>query len=712
MENKIVKTTLPKARKQKFFHKKFGDTRSDPYYWLRNRDTPEVLNYLREESRYAKIQLQPLQVLKNQLFKEMKSRFPAKQDQEPVPVGDYFYYRTWEKEKPYPIHKRKKKSGHKEEILLDENFLKKTNDYMDVGELSVSPNHKILAYALDDQGREFYNIYFKNLNTGRRMKHFISSATSNFVWANDNQTVFYVRQDEKTLRAFQVYRFNITTGKDEFVFKEKDLKFSVHLNKTLDKNWITLLSFSSQSTEYRYLPAHQPKQNFSLFCKRKLNHEYHLDYGDDIFYVLSNKDQAFNFKLMKVNVKDGQKSASDKSSVREVYPSSSWKELIPHRPEVFIENYEVFSNFIALKIRSEGRLEIEIFNRQKQTLHRVDFSEKVCSVSLGDNKEYDNPLIRLEFQSLTQPAIVYDYDADQRKLHFKSQDLIKGGFDSKNYISQSEYALAEDGSTIPLSIFYRKDLKPNASTPLFLYAYGSYGMSMDPGFSSIGLSLSDRGFIYAIAHIRGGSEKGRKWYEGGKLLNKKNTFSDFICCAEYLIDQSYTSSFHLYIMGGSAGGLLMGSVVNQRPDLFRAVVASVPFIDCLTTMLDENIPLSTMEYEEWGNPNEKKYYNYIKSYSPYDNVKKTKYPHILIQTGYHDPRVQYWEPAKWTAKLRDNKIDNNLLLLLMNMKSGHFGSTGRLELLKLYSLYYAFLIGIEQGLIGKGNVVDRLKKQS
>ena len=568
-----------------------------------------------------------------------------------------------------------------------------------MGNLSVSTNHKILAYALDDRGREFYDIYFKDLETGKLLKHSILEATSDFVWANDNKILFYVQQDKESLRAFQVYRFNIETGQKELVFEEKDLKFSVSLNKTLCKSWITICSSSSQATEYHYVSAHQPEQDFTLFCKRQAKHEYHLNYGDGCFYILSNKDQAFNFKLMKVDIKKKQEVSDKLENPKGSYPQSLWEELVPHRPEVFVENYEVFKDFIVLETRFQGRQNIEIFDKKKSALHKVDFSDKIYSVRFCDNEEYENPFLRIEFQSPIRPGIIYDYEVAQKKLHFKSQKPVKGGFNSQEYTTQAEYALAEDGSQIPISLVYKKDIQANTSTPLLLYAYGSYGISINPIFNSTRISLLDRGFIYAIAHIRGGSEKGRKWYEDGKLLNKKNTFSDFICCAEHLIDKSYTSDSHLYIMGGSAGGMLMGTVLNQRPDLFRAAVASVPFVDCLTTMLDENIPLSTMEYEEWGNPSDKKYYDYIKSYSPCNNVKKTNYPHLFIQTGYHDPRVQYWEPAKWTAKLRDNKTEDNLLLLLTNMESGHFGSTGRLEFFKLYSLYYSFLIGIEQAVI-------------
>ena len=701
MKEQPSKLISPKAKKQDFFHEKFGNKTRDPYYWLRNRDSKEVLDYLKEENQYAEACLKPLETVKRKLFEEMKSRLPEKQNQEPVSIGEYFYYKTWEKEKAYPIHKRKKKSDNKEEIILDENTIQTKSGYLDVARPLISPNHNLLAYALDEQGREFYNIYFKDLKTGKLLDVFIPSATFDFVWANDNKTLFYVLQDKQTLRAFQVYRFHIETGEKQLVFEEKDVKFSVFLSKSLSQEKVLICSHSIQTTEYRYVSADKPEENFILFCKREPQHEYHLDYGEGIFYILSNANEAFNFKLMKVPefFQKQSKALGNIEDEKGAYPSSLWKEIVPHRPETFIENYEVFKTFLALDVRHQGRQEIEILDKQNLKLSKIPFDEKIYSVQLGDNEEYESSFFRLNYQSLTQPLMVYDYFVDTNKLQFKSQTQVQGGFSSENYISQEEYAVAKDNSRIPISLVYRKDRKPNSSTPLLLYAYGSYGFSTDPDFRSSVLSLLDRGFVYAIAHVRGGNEKGKKWYEEGKLLNKQNTFSDFISCAEHLIEQSYTSSPHLYIMGGSAGGLLIGAVLNKRPDLFHAAVASVPFVDCLTTMLDENIPLSTREYEEWGNPNEKKYYDYIKSYSPYDNIKKTSYPHLLIQTGYYDPRVQYWEPAKWIAKLRDYKTDSNLLLLLTNMESGHFGSTGRLETLKLYALYYAFLIGIEQSLI-------------
>ena len=427
MKDKFNNLFPPKARKQNHFHEKFGNKIFDSYHWLKNKDTPEVLNYLEEENRYAGEKLKPLESLKTQILKEMKNRLPEKQDQEPVSMGDYWYYRTWEKKKQYPIHKRKKKSNNKEEIILDENSIKTEGAYLDVGSVCVSTNHEILAYALDEKGREFYNIYFKDLKTGQLMNHFISEATSDMVWSNDNKTLFYVQQDKETLRGFQVYLFNVETGKKELVFEEKDLKFSVFLSKTLCKTWIFLLSLSRQSTEYHYLSADRPKEDFTLFCRREKDHEYYLHYGDGLFYILSNKDQAFNFKLMQVSEVEGQTLSSNGEKTKGVYPYSLWKELISHREDVFVENCEVVKNFVALEIRFEGRQKIEILDRQTLNLHQVDFPEKIYSVRLGDNEEYENPFLRLEFQSLTRPTVVYDYEAAGKKLHFKSRIQVRGG---------------------------------------------------------------------------------------------------------------------------------------------------------------------------------------------------------------------------------------------------------------------------------------------
>ena len=683
----------PQTRKKRHTHKKFNDEIFDPYHWLKNKDDPEVLNCIEEENNYSKTHLKVLKPLQEKLFQDMKNRLPKEEHQEPVPNGEWLYYRKWKKEQAYSTHVRRRKGSDKEELLLDENALAKGKDYFDISSVDISPNHQLLAYALDEKGREFYNIHFKDLHSGEWLAHFIPEVTAHFVWANDNQNIFYIEQDKKTLRNSQAYKFDIKTGKKTLIYTEEDEKFSVYFNKSLCGSFIFLLSVSTQTTEYRYLPADKPDESFKLFTKREKDHEYHLNYGENVFYILSNKDQAYNFKLFEI------KKESTNHSMKESYPSHLWKEKIPHRAEVFLQDYEVFKNHIALHVRKKGREEIEVYDLKQSKLNCIEFKDNIYSVKIGANKEFKSPFLRLIFQTPIQPATVYDYKWETKELHFKSQKKYAGNFSSKDYKTEFLFAKAKDGTSIPISLVYKKSLSLNSSTPLLLYGYGSYGLSLDSVFDSSLISFLNEGFVYAKAHVRGGSEKGRRWYENGRLLDKKNTFHDFISCAEFLIEKSYSSPKHLYIMGESAGGLLMGAVLNEKPELFRGAVARVPFVDCLTTMLDETIPLSTGEYEEWGNPNEKTYYDYIKSYAPYNNITKKPYPYLLVESGYHDSRVQYWEPVKWVAKLREHNQSDQLIALTMNMKSGHFGSTGRLEFLKLRALCYSFLIGIEKKLI-------------
>ena len=506
--------TPPRAKKEKYIHKKFEDEIIDHYHWLKKRDNPKVLDYINQENEYAEQTLKPLENLKKELFEEMKERLPKTEEQEPYSKGDYLYYYIQKKEEQYLIYKRKKKKDNKEEIILDVNSIQTKSGYVDVRGVSVSPNHKILAYALDEQGREFYNIYFKDLSTSRTLKHHISQASSCFVWTNNNHTVFYVKQDKKTLRNFQVYRFDILTGKESLVFEETDNKFGVYLNKSLCNTWILLTAYSSLSTEYHFLPADQPMQTFKLFSTREKKHEYQVYYGDGIFYILTNKDKAFNFKIMKI-------SEEKISKEKALYPSSQWEELIPHRPEVFIEGGEVFKDFIALNIRKEGRPKIEIYNIKESQLETVDFKEDIYSVNLGSNAEYKTDFLRLSFETPVKPPITYDYNWSEKKLYFKRQKKYSGDFSSSNYKTSALYALAKDGVKIPLSLVYKKDLKITKKTPLLLNGYGSYGITYDPGFYPHILSLLNRGFIYATAHIRGGSECGRLWYEDGKFLKKK-----------------------------------------------------------------------------------------------------------------------------------------------------------------------------------------------
>ena len=677
------KVTPPRAEKRSFFHKKFQDRRSDPYYWLKEKDSSEVLKYLEAENTYAKGFFDRIKPLQQELFQEMKARIPGSYDTEPVKWGSYFYYISWIQEKEHPVYKRAKDRNKKneQEILLDVNQLAIDKSYCDVSGVWASPHHDILTYAMDQEGREFYTIYFKDLHTGKELPHCISKVTSDFVWANDNKTIFYVKQDPKTLRPFQVFRFNILTGANDLIWTETDDRFVVSVNKSLSEEYIFIISSSTDTSEWRFLSANQPFADFTLFCEREEKHEYSLGCGKDCFYVLTNREGAFNFKLMKTGVTDHQ--------------PSCWQEVISHSEESFITDFQVFDKFIALEVRQKALRDVVVLDRKAETTHKVSFPDSVYCCWTEGNWEYQTDSVRICFSSPIHSRTLYDYHVKEKQLNFLWQMPVGGEFSSEKYMCERKFASARDGIQVPITLIYKKDLKIGPSTPLFLYGYGSYGYSMDPHFSPTFFSLMDRGFICAVTHIRGGSEKGKKWYYDGRLLNKKNTFTDFIDCAEYL-SKSHTSPEHLYIMGGSAGGLLMGAVLNERPDLFNGAVVTVPFVDVLTTMLDDKIPLSTMEYEEWGNPNKKEYYDYIKSYSPYDNVKRTDYPHIFIRTGYYDPRVQYWEPAKWSARLREFKTNQTLLLFLTDMESGHFGPTGRFQQLKKVAQEYAFFIYLEQ----------------
>ena len=667
--------------KKDFFHEKFGDRRHDPYYWMKKKGSPEVLDYLNSENEYAKEQLKSTQPLQKKIFKEIKSRIPDRYDTYPYKSGEYLYWAAFTEGKEYPIHKRKHQKTQKEEIFLNTNELAEGKDHYDLGDLQVSPNHKILAYAEDQKGSENYDIHFKNLETGKELDQFISGVNADFVWANDNKTLFYIDKDKTTLRSYRVFRYDIYSGKKEMIFEEKDEAYSVALEKTISEEYIFIGSISSTTMEWHFLPADKPNDSFTLFLKREKDHRYIIDYGEGFFYILTNKEEAYNFKLMKTSIHD--------------LSPSAWEGVIPHNKEAYIESFENFKEFIALEIRTDGYKEIYLLNKKTFAIEKIPFPDPICYCLLDSNEEYDTKNLRVKMSSLIRPSAIYHYNYDTKKLELKQQTPMAKDFSPENYILKREFAVARDGVKIPITIVHKKDLKMNSNNPVFLEGYGAYGVSYDPNFDHSLPSLLDRGFVGAIAHVRGGAENGIKWHEQGKLLEKKNTFYDFIDAAEYLVKESYTSPDHLYIEGRSAGGLLVGSVLNERPDLFNGVIAGVPFVDVVSTMLDETLPLTTMEYEEWGNPNKKKYYDYMKSYSPYDNIKKTAYPHILTLAGYNDSRVSYHEPAKWVAKLREHKTNNNRLFLITDMKSGHFGATGRFKWIKLQALSYAFLLSLE-----------------
>jgi oligopeptidase B len=664
-----------------------GHTRVDEYFWLNDRENPEVIKYLTDENTYTKAIMADTDTFQAKLYKEMRSRI--KEDDTSVPYKDngYWYYTRYEEGKEYAIHCRKKGSMEgAEEILLNENELAEGHDYFSAGGLTVSDDNKWLSFSIDTVSRRLYTIHFKNLETGEILAESIPNSEGGVAWAADNKTVFYAKKDLQTLRTPEIFRHVVGTAAttDKLIFTEEDDTFNCSVWRSRSKAKIFIGSYQTVSTEYRMLDASKPEGEFVLIEPRSRDHEYSVtDFGDKL-YIVTNLD-AKNFRLMEAPVKSpGRK---------------NWKEVIAHRPETLLEGVEMFKDFMVLEERTNGLSMLRIRKQSTGEEHYVNFGEAAYTTYLSTNREFDTDKLRYGYSSMTTPWSTFEYGmATKERTLLKEQPVI-GTFKKENYTTERIMATATDGTKVPISIVYRKGVKKDGSAPLLLYAYGSYGASMDAYFSSTNLSLLDRGFIYAIAHIRGGEEMGRQWYEDGKLLKKKNTFTDFIDCGEHLIKSGYTSKGKLFAMGGSAGGLLMGAVVNMRPDLWKGVVAAVPFVDVVTTMLDESIPLTTGEYDEWGNPNVKEYYDYIRSYSPYDNVEAKEYPNMLVTTGLHDSQVQYWEPAKWVARLRDRKTGDNLLLLHTNMEAGHGGASGRFESLKETALEFAFifkLMGIKE----------------
>ncbi len=603
-----------------------------------------------------------------------------KQDDESVPYlsNGYYYYHKNEEGKEYDINCRKKGSlDAEEEIYLNENLLAEGTDYFSAVGFRVSPNNTILAVGIDTVSRRQYNIKFKNLETGEFLEDVIPNTTGGCVWANDNKTVFYTKKDEVTLRSFKIFKhvLGTSTDEDQLVYHEEDEMFGCYIWKSKSGEYIIIESASTLSSEARYINADNPNDAFTIVHPREDNLEYSVYNYQDDFYIVTNWE-AQNFRLMKCNISNGNK--------------ENWEEVIPHREDVLLESIELFKNHLVIEERKAGLTNIRIINTTSKDEHYLDFGEEAYLSYVGVNREFDTEVVRFGYTSMTTPNSVFDYNMTTKEKTLLKEQEVLGGFDKNNYETKRIYAEARDGVQIPISIVYHKNTPLDGSAPLLQYGYGSYGASMDAYFSNARVSLLDRGFVFAVAHIRGGQEMGRQWYENGKFLKKKNTFYDFIDCGEYLLANHYTSSDKICMMGGSAGGLLMGAVMNLRPDLYKAVVAAVPFVDVVTTMLDETIPLTTGEYEEWGNPNDKEYYDYMLSYSPYDNVTAVDYPATLVTTGLHDSQVQYWEPAKWVAKLRDTKTDSNLLLLSTNMEAGHGGASGRFQRFKETALEYAF----------------------
>lgn len=666
--------------------KKHKETRIDNYFWLNDRENSEVIDYLNQENAYYQNMTSHTKELQESLYEEMKGRIKEDDSSVPYFYNGYYYITRFETGQDYPIFSRKKGSlSAEEEIMFNCNEMAKGHAYFKLGGLSISPDNKFASFGLDLVGRRIYTIQVKNLETNEILADKIENATGGSVWANDNKTIFYVKQDEVTLRSDKVFRHKINSDSttDVLVFDETDDTFNVSISKEKSRKYIVIGSGSTLTTEYRILNSDNPDGEFEVFQPRVRGLEYSISHYEDSFYILTNKDKATNFKLMK----------TPENKTAKKY----WVDLIPHREDVLLEDIEIFKNYLVVEERSNGLNHIRIIPWNGEPDYYLPFGSETYNAYTTTNIDFDTDVLRYSYQSLATPSSVIDFNMKtQTKEILKEQQVLGGKFDKENYIEERVWATARDGVKVPISMIYRKGLEKNGKNPLLLYAYGSYGITMDAYFSSTRLSLLDRGFVYAIAHIRGGEDLGRQWYEDGKLLKKKNTFTDFIDCSKFVINEKFTSAEHLYAEGGSAGGLLMGVIVNEAPQLYNGVIAQVPFVDVITTMLDDSIPLTTGEYDEWGNPNNKKYYDYMLSYSPYDNVKAQKYPNMYVSTGLHDSQVQYWEPAKWVAKLRTMKTNDNLLFLDTNMDAGHGGASGRFEALKDLAKEFSFLLDLEK----------------
>lgn len=665
-----------------------GDTVIDNYYWLidffkKGEDSSNVIDYLKAENAYTDTMMSGTKKLQEKLFSELKGRIKEKDESVPVFKNGYFYYTRTEEGMQYYKYCRKKGSlTAPEEILLDVDEMAKGKAYYGVTGFNISENNQLLAYGVDDVSRRQYVIHIKNLVTGEIYKDAIPGTSGDPTWASDNKTIFYTSNNPVSLLSEKIKKHVLGTdaSTDKVVYEEKDKSNYIGVGKTKNNKYIFIVSQATLSSETRMIDAKTPDAPFKIFQPRLPNVLYDVIALDDKFLIRTNLD-ALNFKLMECPI--------DKTE------SHNWKEIIPHRKDVLLQSVEEFKDFVVLEERKDGLIQLNVRNLRTNDAYYLNFEEAAYSASLNANPDYNSTNLRYAYTSLTTPASIFDFDLQTKSKTLKKQQEVLGGFDSKEYTTERVYATAKDGTKIPISIVYKKGFEKNGKAPLLLYAYGSYGASIDASFSSTRLSLLNRGFAYAIAHIRGGQDLGRQWYEDGKLMKKKNTFTDFIDCGEYLVKNQYTSNAHLYAQGGSAGGLLMGAVTNMAPDLWHGVIAQVPFVDVVNTMLDESIPLTTNEFDEWGNPKNKSAYEYLKSYSPYENVTDKNYPNLLVTTGLHDSQVQYFEPAKWVAKLRATKTDNNILLLHTNMEFGHGGASGRFDYLKDIALNYAFLFALE-----------------
>ncbi len=678
----------PVAEKKEHIRQIHGDTVMDNYYWMydyfgKGPDSALVVNYLTRENEYVKTMMAGTENFREKLFMEMRARIKEKDESVPTYKNGYFYYSRTEAGKQYFKYCRKKGSlSAPEEILLDVDLMAEGHSYYAVSGMTVSDDNKLLAFSADVVSRRQFRIYVKNLETGNLYPDVIENTQGDPVWSADNKTFFYTSKNEKTLLSEDIKRHTLgdDPAKDAVVYHESDNTNYIGVERSKNLKYIFIGSQATLSSEWRLLPAENPMGVFTIFQPRMANVLYSVNALDDKFLIRTNLD-AINFKLAECPLT--------------LTDAAHWKDLVPHRTDVLLEGVDEFKDYIAISERKNGLIQLRIRNLKTGKEHYIHFNEPAYMAYVSNNPEYHVKILRYGYTSLTTPSSVYDYDMETQNKTLMKQQEVLGGFQATDYISERLYAKAADGTSIPISLVYKKGFQKNGKAPLLLYAYGSYGISMEASFSSSRLSLLDRGFVYAIAHIRGGQEMGRQWYEDGKMMKKKNSFTDFVDCAKYLIKEQYTSAAHLYAQGGSAGGLLMGAVINIAPQLFNGVVAQVPFVDVVNTMLDESIPLTTNEYDEWGNPHQKEAYEYMKSYSPYENVESKEYPSLLVTTGLHDSQVQYFEPAKWVAKLREMKTGNNILLLHTNMEFGHGGASGRFDYLKDIALIYAFMFHLE-----------------
>lgn len=712
-------TPFPVAPQVPHTIEKHGDVRQDPYFWMNKRDSKEVLEYLAQENSFYEKTMKPYEALKKQIYTEIRGRVKEDEDSVPYKKGDYYYWNRYQKGAEYPqfvrvraaefsagqTAKKSKGVGRSEEVVLDIPTLAKGEKYFQVGAMSLTPDHMMLAYAVDTVGRRFYDIHFRDLKTRKNLDYKIPATTGSFTWANDGKTFFFAKQHPKTLRAYQIFRGRIGSDQFELVFEEKDETFHLSVGKSLNQQTIMIHTQSTLSTEVLLLDPNAPEKPAHVFWPREKKHEYGVTDGGDRFFIVSNY-KAKNFQLLEI--------MKDQMSASGFYDKKKWRVVIRHSPKIYIEDIYAFDSHFVISQRQNALTELVVYERPKtgglsKTNNEnkkfaaaklkktaIVFKDEAYVASFGANAEYHTDKFRYEYESMSQPPTTYDYDLRKSKSAVVREKIVPN-YDAKKYKTLRLFAPARDGEKIPISVLVKKNFKPKGKNPLYVYAYGSYGISMEPSFDRSTISLVDRGFAHAILHIRGGSEKGREWYENGKLLKKKNTFNDFIDATEFLVKKGYGQKGRVYAMGGSAGGLLMGAIYNMRPDLYNGIIAAVPFVDIVTTMLDDTIPLTTFEYDEWGNPNDKKFYKYMKSYSPYDNIKKKDYSNLFIATGYHDSQVQYWEPAKWAARLRTmNTNPNATIIFRTDMDAGHSGASGRFKSIEEDAMYYSFFVAMDE----------------